>query len=141
MLSDFLNLSNDMTLEDLVKQLQGTSNKLLYVVNGEILKYYEKDKVPPLDVKLDRIKTGKNSLSEYYFRDEKNIYCVFGRECAELFYPKLIEFDKRSKESKSSEESKNPKKSREFSEKIMIIDKGDCFKFTYYDYPIEIQKH
>lgn len=102
----------EATFENFIGQFQPICSKLLCVVNGTSLHYYDKRNTPsreprangsanslPKEVRFDykqrRDKVGGNSLTEYYFRDigNDNLYCVFGREAARIFYPRIDEVD------------------------------------------------
>lgn len=78
-------LSQDSTLENLAGQMQKNSDKLLCVINGKILRFYEKTHHFP-STTFSR-KHDVNDSIEYYFIDSINHYCVFGDEMAQIFNP------------------------------------------------------
>jgi len=67
---------------------------LLCVVDGTCLRYYNKRESLPTNIRYD-YKQRRGNLTEYYFRDIGNdsLFCVFGREAAKIFYPRIDEVD------------------------------------------------
>jgi len=78
------------TYENFIGQFQQYCPKLLCIVNGNSLRYYDKTSPLPGNIKYDH-KQRNGTITEYYFRDKRDdtIYCVFGREAASIFYPNI----------------------------------------------------
>jgi hypothetical protein len=92
--NDFkINIDQDITFENFVSQFQQFSDKILCIVNGTTLHFYDKNTVMP-NVRYE-YKQRRGSLIEYYFRDmiNNNLYCVFGRDNAVLFYPNINQIE------------------------------------------------
>lgn len=88
-----ISISQDTCFEDFVAQFQTSCSKLLSIVNGKQLHYYDKKAELPIGLKFEYKRKNKGRTS-YYFRDvANNTYCVFGREVALLFYNRLDEVD------------------------------------------------
>lgn len=85
-----LRVSQDSTFEHFIAQLQPLSSKLLCVIDGTTLRYYDNAKLFPTNIRFD-YKQKHGSVVEYYFRDNSDdtLYCVFGQTNARLFYPSL----------------------------------------------------
>lgn len=81
---------NESTFEHFIGQFQLVCPKLLCIVDGTILHYYDKLSSLPNNIRFD-YKQRRGKLTEYYFRDIDNdsLYCVFGREAAKIFYPRI----------------------------------------------------
>ena len=84
----------EATFENFVGQFQLFCPKLLCVVDGTILRYYDKPGTLPTNIRFD-YKQRRGPLTEYYFRDIETdtLYCVFGREAAKIFYSRIDEID------------------------------------------------
>jgi hypothetical protein len=84
----------EATFENFIGQFQPYCPKLLCVVDGTILHYYDKTGGLPTNIRFD-YKQRRGLLTEYYFRNIGNdtLYCVFGREAATIFYPRIDEVD------------------------------------------------
>lgn len=129
------------TFENFISQFQKfTKDKILCVLNGTSLMFYDKNGPYPENIRYD-YKQKKNGLIEYYFRDisDDNLYCVFGRENAILIYPQLDNSD-------PSGSKEIPKKSPNLTQKIkpneiMIVDKGVKMSFQDIDYPVEVKTY
>lgn len=78
-------LSQDSTLENLAGQMQKNTDKLLCVINGKNLRFYEKNH--HFQPTTFARKHDVNDVTEYYFLDSVNHYCVFGEEMAQIFNP------------------------------------------------------
>jgi len=88
-----ITMKQDCSFEDFVAQFQISCSKLLCVVNGKQLRYYDKKPELPMGLKFEYKHRCKDRTA-YYFRDAtNNKYCVFGREAAQQFYPRLDEVD------------------------------------------------
>ena len=88
-----ITIKQDCSFEDFVAQFQTSCSKLLCVVNGKQLRYYDKKTELPIGLKFEYKHRCKDRTA-YYFRDAiNNKYCVFGREAAQQFYPRLDEVD------------------------------------------------
>lgn len=84
----------EATFENFIGQFQLFCPKLLCVVDGTSLRYYDKPGTLPTNIRFD-YKQRRNKLTEYYFRDIDNdsLYCVFGRDAAKIFYPRIDDVD------------------------------------------------
>lgn len=84
----------ESTFENFIGQFQIFCPKLLCVIDGSCLRYYDKPGTLPSNIRFD-YKQRRGKLTEYYFRDIGNdsLYCVFGREAAKIFYPRIDEVD------------------------------------------------
>ena len=82
------------TFENSIGQFQPISSNLLCVIDGTMLHYYDKNGPFPTNIRFD-YKQRRGILSEYYFRNigDDTLYCVFGRELASRFYPRIDEVD------------------------------------------------
>lgn len=81
-------------------------------------------------------------ITEYYFRDinTDSLYCVFGREAAKLFYPRIDEVDPNGK-SELTPVQPIIQKIKSQPSTITIIDNGSIFTFPNPNYQIIIKKH
>lgn len=86
--------TQEVTFENFVGQFQPYCTKLLCVVDGTSLYYYDKTGPLPTNIRFD-YKQRRGTLTEYYFRDIETdtLYCVFGYEAARLFYPRIDSVD------------------------------------------------
>ena len=84
----------DSTFENFIGQFQAFCPKLLCVIDGSCLRYYDKQGAIPKNIRFD-YKQRRGKSIEYYFRDigNESLYCVFGREAAKIFYPRIDEVD------------------------------------------------
>lgn len=84
----------EATFENFIGQFQQNCPKLICVINGTNLRYYDKTTPLPTNIRFD-YKQRRGSLTEYYFRDidDDTLYCVFGREAASIFYGRIDEID------------------------------------------------
>lgn len=84
----------DATFENFIGQFQPFCSKLICVIDGTYLRYYDKTGPLPTNIRFD-YKQRRGSLTEYYFRDihTNTLYCVFNREAAKSFYPRIDEID------------------------------------------------
>lgn len=103
----------EVTFENFIGQFQPYCGKLLCVVDGTILHYYDKKGPLPTNLRFD-YKQRRRTLTEYYFRsiDTDTLYCVFGREAARSFYPRIDDVDPEGSHEISSKisSSTNPAK-------------------------------
>lgn len=78
------------TFENFIGQFQRFCPKLICIVNGTILRYYDRTSSLPNNIRFD-YKQRRGTVTEYYFRDNNDdtLYCVFGREAASIFYPRI----------------------------------------------------
>jgi len=92
-----LKITQEASFENFVSQFQPYSPKLLCVIDGTILHYYDKSGPFPSNLRFD-YKQRRSILTEYYFRDIHTdiLYCVFGYDSAKLFYPRLDSVDSSS---------------------------------------------
>lgn len=153
--------TQEATFENFVAQFQPYTSKLLCVVDGTSLRYYDKTRALPGNLRFD-YKQRRGTLTEYYFRDIDNdtLYCVFGREAARTIYPRINEVDPVTKSEESHKllarnipvekpvkstmtlfHESNPCETRIASKHIVIIDKGIRFTFPNPDYPVEIRTY
>jgi len=91
--------NQDITFENFIAQFQPFCDKLLCIINGTTLRFYDKTNKFPDNLRYDH-KQRRGSLTEYCFRDidNDNIYCIFGRENAMIFYPNINQVDPLKKE-------------------------------------------
>ena len=69
-------------LTKFLNQFQLACPKILCVVDGLTLQYYDSVESIPRDLSFNYKRTG-NPLTEYYFRDQDgSSYCIFGRNTA-----------------------------------------------------------
>lgn len=136
-------LTEEDTFENFVSQFQQHTEKILCVLNGSSLLFFQKQGPFPSGLRFD-YKQKRNGITEYYFRDvqEDNLYCVFTREIAELIYPTLDKYDppeqkKKLLDSPDLQKKREPRKSQE----IIIVHKGKEIAFSDIDYPVEIKTH
>ena len=89
-----IQFEQEATFENFIGQFQRDCPKLICVINGTNLRYYDKSTQLPNNIRFD-YKQRKGTLTEYYFRDinDDTLYCVFGREAATIFYPRINEID------------------------------------------------
>jgi len=89
-----IQFTKEATFENFIGQFQPFCPKLLCVVDGTSLQYYDKKAALPTNIRFD-YKQRRGLLTEYYFRNigDDTLYCVFGREAAKLFYPRIDEVD------------------------------------------------
>ena len=100
---NIVQFEQESTFENFIGQFQAFCPKLLCVVDGTCLRYYDNpvigDHAPgagtlPNNLRFD-YKQKRGVLTEYYFRDigTDSLYCVFGREAAKIFYPRIDHVD------------------------------------------------
>ena len=84
----------ESSFENFIGQFQLFCPKLLCIIDGTCLRYYDKPGTLPTNIRFD-YKQRRGNLTEYYFRDIGNdsLYCVFGHEAAKIFYPRIDEVD------------------------------------------------
>lgn len=89
-----IQFSHDSSFENFIGQFQSHCSKILCVINGNNLRYYDTISEPIRNIRFDH-KQQRRNFTEYYFRhiEDGNWYCVFGRESARLFYPRIDEVD------------------------------------------------
>jgi hypothetical protein len=89
-----IDFDQDDTFENFIGQFQPVCSKLICIIDGTILRYYDKPGSIPKNIRFD-YKQHKRKITEYYFRDigTDSLYCVFGRPAALIFYPRLDEVD------------------------------------------------
>ena len=86
-------ITQNCSFEDFIAQFQTSCSKLLCIVNGKQLHYYDRKAELPIGLKFE-YKRKFSERTAYYFRDVvSNTYCLFGRETAQQFYPRLEEVD------------------------------------------------
>lgn len=85
-----IQFSQEATYENFIGQFQQYCPKLICVIDGTSLHYYDKTSSLPTNVRFD-YKQRRGTVTEYYFRDinDDTLYCVFGREAAAIFYPRI----------------------------------------------------
>lgn len=116
------------TFENFISQFQSTALKLLCIVDGTELRFYDKPESLPKNIRFDYKQT-RNNITEYYFRDiyTETLYCVFGKEAASIFYPRL-------NEKKELRRNKTP-------DYVTIIDNGHTLTFEEYNLPVNVMSH
>lgn len=89
-----LQFNQEATFENFIGQFQLMCPKLLCIIDGTSLRYYDKSNTLPTNIRFD-YKQRRGKLTEYYFRDIGNdsLYCVFGREAAKVIYPRIDDVD------------------------------------------------
>lgn len=159
----------EVTFENFVGQFQPYCAKLLCVIDGTILHYYDKKGPLPTNLRFD-YKQRRRTLTEYYFRsiDTDTLYCVFGREAARIIYPRIDEVDPEASQEASSKINtakklfrppivqpiKSPKLplfreqvqestriASSIPEFITIVDKGVKLTFPNPNYPVEVRTY
>jgi hypothetical protein len=87
-------MGNGMNFESFAAQFQRHTSVILCLItkaNSMTMRYYQKEGPFPKDITF--VRKEKRDPIEYYFRDSDSQYCVFSRENALRFYPKLNEVD------------------------------------------------
>jgi hypothetical protein len=86
--------TKESTFENFIGQFQPYCPKILCVIDGTNLVYYDKTGSLPDNIRFD-YKQRRGILTEYYFRNiiDDTRYCVFGREAASIFYSRIDEVD------------------------------------------------
>lgn len=89
-----IKFEQESTFENFIGQFQLFCPKLLCIIDGTTLRYYDKAASIPDNIRFD-YKQRRGILTEYYFRDisTDTLYCVFGREAAKIFYSRIDEVD------------------------------------------------
>ena len=87
-------IEQEETFENFIGQFQQFCSKLICIIDGTTLRYYDKTEGLPKNIRFD-YKQRRGKIVEYYFRDiqTESLYCVFGREAAKIFYPRIDEID------------------------------------------------
>lgn len=92
---ELIRFEQESSFENFIGQFQiFCPEVLLCVVDGTCLRYYDKHGTLPANIRFD-YKQRRGKITEYYFRDIGNdsLFCVFGREAAKIFYPRIDEVD------------------------------------------------
>ena len=91
---DKVSIIQNSSLELFMCQFQISCEKLLCIVNGTSIRYYDVNDILPKNIRFD-YKLRRCKLTEYYFKDinDGTRYCVFGRVAAKIFYPYIDEAD------------------------------------------------
>lgn len=146
-----IELGHDYTFENFIGQFQTWCPKILCIVNGVCLRYYDgqQDTIPK-NLRFD-YKQQRNGITEYYFRDiyTNTVYCVFNREAAKIFYPRLDDVEsgripdinklcEKMGTEKIGSEKKSVEANLSISNFITIIDEGTIIRFQNHNYPVEI---
>lgn len=131
-----IKFQQEMTFENFMGQFQQNCHMILCIINGTILHYYPRGSKFPNNIRFD-YKHRRGSITEYYFRDndDETLYCVFGREAAKHFYPKINEVDEEKPRNRRIIE---PIVS---SNDIIIIDGRVKSTFSNYNYPVEVRTY
>jgi hypothetical protein len=103
---DDIVFKNNIDLKQFISQFQIHCKKLLCIVNDKILRFYSKKENLPKNLKYIRME--EHNIAEYYFEDldTNDIYCIFGKNAATIFYPAL---ELKSKPIIVSHSNKEPK--------------------------------
>jgi hypothetical protein len=131
-----IKFTEEDTFENFISQFQKQiSDKILCIINGTSLIFYNKKGPYPKNIRYD-YKQKRNGISEYYFRDisDDNLYCIFGRENAILLYPQI---DISDPDGSNEIQKKSSKRLNE----ITIVDKGVKMSFENVDYPVEVKTY
>ena len=148
LLEEKIIFEKESTFENFISQFQIFCSKILCVINGNSLQFYDKTEDIPKNIRFD-YKKRRGKITEYYFKDNNTnaVYCVFGRDSAKIFFPNIDDVDSPGiTENVSSnifnfykeEKLKNSEKDIIPSSIIIIIDEGKEFKFNNPNYPLEI---
>lgn len=150
----------DATFENFVSQFQPFCDKLLCVVDGTSLRYYDKMGPLPNNLRFD-YKQRRGSYTEYYFRDidDQTLYCVFGRDSARVLYHRIDQIDPVDKETPEAPKKKpiiqaikpsmplfrekaiNNKETVQRANQVIIVDKGVKFTFSDPNFPVEVRTY
>lgn len=84
-----VNFENNVDIKKFISQFQVHCKQLICLINNETIKYYTKREQLPNNTSYLYMK--KNTVDEYYFKDldTNDIYCVFGKLAANVFYPNI----------------------------------------------------
>jgi hypothetical protein len=168
-----IEFGQSMTFENFIGQFQNLCPHILYVVDGTLLRYYEPDDLQaiPKAIRFEYKQT-HDTFSEYYFRDinTNQRYCVFNRQVAKIWYPRLDLVDPPPSSISTNQPSLSTstnrpslstlinqplsmvdplkemssileKKDINYSGMITIIDRGKKMVFPYHNYPVEIRTY
>jgi hypothetical protein len=149
-----VHFDQDVTFENFVGQFQAGCPKLLCVVDGTVLRHYDRHGALPKNIRFD-YKQVRNGIVEYYFRDigTDSLYCVFGRDPARIFYPRIDEVDPEPASEPISTSIANTSVNTKVIPAvpitvssttplhITIIDSGLTLKFPNPDYTLEVRTH
>lgn len=91
-LEEKINFERESTFENFISQFQVFCSKVLCIKNGKYLYFYDKQEDVPKNIYFE-YKKRRGEMTEYYFRDNTNSYCVFGRDSAKFFFPRIEEID------------------------------------------------
>jgi hypothetical protein len=83
-------LNQGSSIEEFVLQFQPLCSSLIYIINGEIIKYHDKYNTFPDDLCFVH-KIAINNTYVYYFRSisMNATYSIFGRTAALMIYPQI----------------------------------------------------
>ena len=117
------------TINDLAERIQQSSDKIIAVVDGEYLHYYEPGQNPENLFFIKKIIPDK--IPHYYFQDVDTLrrYCVFGKKWAKLFCSSL----EKNRIIKPIENHD--------TQSIIIYDGDSVFKFKKSSCELEIETH
>lgn len=143
-----IHFSQDATYEDFIGQFQSNCSKILCIINGTHLRFYERNSIFPSNLHFDH-KIKKNKFTEYHFRDSGNNtrYCIFGKDSVKVFCPSWEDSDDRQKGSDVQKDTKRPsilqpvKSNKDKFPSIVIMDGDKKIPFPDYNYPLEIRIH
>lgn len=136
-------IENNISFENFVGQFQQGCSKLLCIVDGVHMCYYDKMGEIPNNIKFFK-KEKYKSITEYYFKslDDNTQYCVFGRDAASTFYPAINLVDPLSTTIGSNIFNISMplfhEKTQRAQKKITIIDNGIESEFIEYNYAVEV---
>jgi len=120
---------NNCDFTDFISQFQVNCKKLLCIVNNEKLKFFSRKDDIPKNIKYLHMK--ENDIDEYYFQNLEtlDIYCIFGKTAANIFYP-LLEKPKPILISYSNKDVKT----------VFIYHDDKKYEFPWYNNIIEIKE-
>ena len=134
---NIVQFEQESTFENFIGQFQPFCPKLLCVVDGTCLRYYDKPGTLPSNVRFD-YKQKRGPSTEYYFRDigTDSLYCVFGREAAKIFYPRIDDVDPLDPRTQSEGilyrnadgETHNPRRTAQYSQPAVDHTKVSTFQ-------------
>jgi len=131
-----ITIENNTDIKQFISQFQIHCKQLLCVVNDKIIRYYSKKDELPKNIKYLR-----DNTNEYYFEDldTQDVYCIYGKISASVFYPILKEKDKEIEPIIVTYSNKSPKliiiyhhnkkTDIKWNNRQVEIKEGDLFKY------------
>lgn len=150
-----IQFTQDSSYEMFLGQFQSICPKILCLVNGTKLRYYDKNSDNnslPTNISFCNKKV-INDIDHYYFvnNDNADSYCIFGREAALIWFPQIEQIENQVNQYwtpkpvtiKNNIITNNSpiNKINKIPNNITIIDKGETLVFPNYNYPVIIKTH